>query len=110
MGRSRRLAVLRCIAMAPLALTAVTLLLSAAPAGAPVSLSRIDAQEAVNDSLEVYFDGLCRALKGGRRDLQRDGVAPQVQLPVGAFVQLTGCSMRALELGEADAKGERALP
>jgi hypothetical protein len=93
--------------MAPLALTAVTLLLSAAPAGPAVSLSHIDAQEAVNDSLEVYFDGLCRALKGGRRDLQREGVAAQVQLPVGAFVQLTACSMRALELGEADPKGER---
>lgn len=93
--------------MAPLALTAIGVLLAAAPVSPAVSLQRIDAQEAVNDGLEAYFDTVCRALKGGRRALGAEGVSPQVKLPADALVQVTACSLRALELGEADAKGGR---
>jgi hypothetical protein len=88
---------------------ALLLVLSAAPATSTArgGLERINSLEAVNDALEPYLDGLCRALKGGQRDLRAQGVAAAAQLPSEAFVQVTACSLRALALERDDGHGLR---
>ncbi|HSP77203.1 MAG TPA: VCBS repeat-containing protein, partial [Myxococcaceae bacterium] len=57
----------------------------------------LDEREALQDSLEAFFDGhLCAPLKKGRFHLPEDTAAPGASLPVEGFVALDGCSVRAL--------------
>jgi hypothetical protein len=72
--------------------TLLTLTLAADPVAA------LNALEADNDKVEAAFDGLCGAVKDGRRD---------GSLPVSSLAWATGCSLRALTLGPV-VKGEQA--
>ena len=90
----------RPVVLTPLALT---LCLAASPKSA---LDAVEKQEALNGELEKRFDAMCGALKGGRRVLSPDHTAEGVAFPLDGVVQLTGCSIRALEIGEKAKDGQ----
>ncbi len=82
---------------------ALTLFLAASPSAA---LDAVEKQEALNDELEVAFNDLCGALKGGRRVLSPELTAEGVAFPLDGVVELSACSIRALEIGAASKSGE----
>ncbi|MFY0525529.1 FG-GAP repeat domain-containing protein [Archangium gephyra] len=90
------------LAMRPFVLGAL-LCLTAAPVrgesdpGASRMLRQLDSREALQDSLESFFDSrVCTPLKQGRFTLPGDVAAPEVRLPTDPFVWISGCSVRAL--------------
>jgi hypothetical protein len=86
--------------LAPLALT---LCLAASPRAA---LDAVEKQEALNEELEVTFNAACSALKGGRRNLSPDLATADVTFPLDGVVQLTGCSLRALDVAPSLTDGQ----
>jgi hypothetical protein len=68
-------------------------------------LTQLDSREALQDSLETFFDGsLCAPLKQGRFLWPEDVAAPEVRLPTESFISISACSVRALAF-EPDAQG-----
>ncbi|MFL5351140.1 FG-GAP-like repeat-containing protein [Archangium sp.] len=60
-------------------------------------LRQLNEREALQDSLEAYFDKqLCAPLKRGRFLWPKEVAAPGVHLPVEDFVSVENCSVRAL--------------
>ncbi|MBK7864249.1 MAG: VCBS repeat-containing protein [Archangiaceae bacterium] len=63
-------------------------------AGAPDALlQQLDAQESVNERVEKALDAMCGSLKRGE---------PPASFPPTGLVQVTSCSMRALNLNPAE--------
>jgi hypothetical protein len=85
---------------------ALCLVVSASPQRA--ALRAIEQQEQLNSQLEAAFDQVCGALKGGRRVLTPDLATGPVKFPIDELVQVTGCSLRALELGAPTATEQPA--
>src|SRR4051812_27002433 len=63
-------------------------------------LHELDAQESINERVEQALDATCAALKRGE---------PPFGLPETGLVQVTACSMRALELTTRDEVAARRL-
>ncbi|KFE62320.1 FG-GAP repeat domain-containing protein [Hyalangium minutum] len=60
-------------------------------------IHQLDTREALQDSLESFFDTrLCTPIKQGRFSFSEEVAAPGVQLPTETFVWISGCSVRAL--------------
>ncbi|MDY7226690.1 FG-GAP repeat domain-containing protein [Hyalangium rubrum] len=69
-------------------------------------LDDLDSREALQDSLESFFDTrLCGPLKQGRFTWPEEVATPEARLPTESFVSLASCSVRALgfEPGPKDA-------
>jgi hypothetical protein len=65
--------------------------------GAYKVIQQLDTREALQDSLETFFDTrVCAPMKQGRFVLPEEVAAPGVQLPTETFVWIAGCSVRAL--------------
>jgi hypothetical protein len=78
-----------CLALSPA--------LAAPERGAQAMLNQLDSREALQDSLEAFFDThLCGPLKKGRFVWPEDTAAPEARLPTEPFVSIAGCSVRAL--------------
>ncbi|WP_304608657.1 FG-GAP repeat domain-containing protein [Hyalangium versicolor] len=60
-------------------------------------LRQLDSREALQDSLESFFDTrFCAPVKQGRFAWPEELAAPGIHLPTESFVWITSCSMRAL--------------
>lgn len=88
---------MRFVALAALLSLTVSPAYGASEQGAYKVIHRLDTREALQDSLESFFDTrVCSPIKQGRFTFPEEVAAPGVRLPTETFVWISGCSARAL--------------